>query len=178
MIDYNKEYSWTKQFIDKEVHSERFKFANSLIKKGDKILDVGCNAGYLMKVIDKEVDYTGIDISEDAIKDCPHRCLVGDAETFQLDERFDKIVCLETLEHLEHPKKAIANFFNHLRKGGILIITTPKDDFIPDPSHLHTFSFESWKGICEQFTDNYSIKPIKKYESNTEKILFSVVMEK
>ena len=178
MIDYEKEYELTKPSLDKEISSDRFVFANSMIKKGDSVLEVGCNAGYLMKHIDKKIIYFGIDISKSAIKDNPYPCKVGNAENFRVGKKFDKIVCLETIEHLENPDKAIKNMFNHLKKGGLLIITTPRNNWIPDPSHLHIFTYKRWKDICETYTSNYSIKPIKKHKENTEKILFSVTMEK
>jgi len=41
------------------------------------------------------------------------------------DESIDGVICLEVLEHVKHPFKAADEIKRVLRKGGILLLTTP-----------------------------------------------------
>lgn len=41
------------------------------------------------------------------------------------DESFDVILCIEVIEHLPDPRKAIAEFTRILKRGGTLILTAP-----------------------------------------------------
>ena len=41
------------------------------------------------------------------------------------DESFDAVVCLEGIEHILHPESLFSELARVLKKGGILIITTP-----------------------------------------------------
>ena len=45
------------------------------LKKGSKVLDVGCGKGFLVKdLINLGIDAYGLDISEYAIKNCENTC--------------------------------------------------------------------------------------------------------
>lgn len=91
---------------------------------GKRVLDVGCNNGYLRTILPKEVEYVGIDI---------HR-LPGIDFTFyersvndDLSDlgKFDTIFMLATIEHLENYQSTIANLVPLLNTGGVIILTTP-----------------------------------------------------
>ena len=58
-------------------------------------------------------DATGVDIVSD-ITDIPVE-----------DNSFDVILCVEVLEHLPYPEKAIQEFMRILKPGGLLILTAP-----------------------------------------------------
>ncbi len=40
---------------------------------------------------------------------------------------FDLVTCFETLEHVGNIENALSNLFNHLKKGGTLIIAIPNE---------------------------------------------------
>lgn len=42
---------------------------------------------------------------------------------FPLKEKYDVITCFEVIQHVLDPKSLIAHFYEHLNKGGLLIIT-------------------------------------------------------
>lgn len=178
MIDYDQVYRDTKYTLDNELKSNRFMFADNLIKEGDSVLDIGCASGHLMKHITKKVDYFGVDVSKEAIKDNPHPSIIGNAESFKRKKKFDKIVCLEVLEHLENPAKAMKSMIRHLKPKGLIILTVPRGKMLMDKTHLHIFNLQDVVSLCSQFGRNYSIIPIKKYETNDRENLFAVVMGK
>lgn len=175
-VDYNQEFLESKEVLDSEATSNRFGFVNSFLSPGDSVLDVGCSNGNLKRNVKEKIDYFGIDISKTAIEDNPYDCMVADAQSFNLDKQFDKVVCLEVLEHLKEPLKAVECLVKHVKRGGLLLITVPKDGLLPHYSHLFEFSLQNWKDICGKYTPNYTIMPLKKYDFDNEKNLFSVRM--
>jgi len=110
-------------------------------KKGKlKVLDVGSGYGTDIFMLNMEVDksmfeFHGIDISPTAVKlanklakmrgDYNCKFFVEDAENLKLKNKYDIIICSETLEHLRNPVKALKNMKNLLKDGGSIIITTP-----------------------------------------------------
>lgn len=77
----------------------------------------------------------------------------GDAETLDAiaDESMDFVHSSHTLEHMNDPARALANWFRAVKPGGHLIVTVPDEDLYEQgqfPStwngdHKHTFTI--WK---------------------------------
>ncbi len=99
--------------------------------KGKKVLEVGCGTGtFAYAVSCRGAEVLAIDYIESAIKEAQntyqHKNLeygVGDAATIK--GKFDVIVSLGTLEHLDDPLKILKRFKRHLAPGGKIIITSP-----------------------------------------------------
>ena len=99
---------------------------------GKKIADVGCAAGNALRYIhDKHSpgSLTGFDRSSKVLRWA--RYLLPDA-TFKthdiekpLKMKFDIILSLQVLEHLNHPKRALSNLMDALNAGGMLLLTVP-----------------------------------------------------
>lgn len=91
---------------------------------GKRILDVGCNTGYLRTILPKDIEYVGIDV---------HRLPGVDFTFYERSVNddlkdlgtFDTIFMLATIEHLENYSASIANLVLSLKEGGTLILTTP-----------------------------------------------------
>ena len=64
----------------------------NLLKKGDKVLDVGCGNGRLLTAINKEITYTGFDFSE---------TLINEARGLHPENDFRLKDVLETWDDLE-----------------------------------------------------------------------------
>jgi methionine biosynthesis protein MetW len=98
----------------------------------DRCLDVGCGDGGTSGVwLDEHASsYAGVDISEGAVRMACDRGLdaqlISDAAELPFpDESFDVAVCVEVLEHLFEPQRALAEAQRVLRPGGRLIVTVP-----------------------------------------------------
>jgi SAM-dependent methyltransferase len=150
---------------------------------GEKVLDVGCAYGYILSELNKKNFKTyGMDISQYAVKIAKQlnktsRIDVGDIHHLvPFRSKFDFILCLEVLEHLQTPEDAIKNMYSSLKKGGFLIITTPNPSskscfYFPykDPTHISLKNSEEWVKLMKiwpfERIDSWGIHaiPLSKY---------------
>ncbi len=110
------------------------KYLNLLgLKKGGKILDVGCGTGTFLARIAKtyQVDCTGVDISKKSIAFANRwgspRLHFKVADATQLpfaDESFDHVLSFDALEHIQDQSKALSEIARVLKPSGSLLIYT------------------------------------------------------
>ena len=120
--------------ISKLYHQARHRSALGFLdpQPQDTVLDAGCGDGSLSAQIAPRCKAAhAIDIAGNAL-DPALRSMANlnfrkmNVESLDYaDGFFDRIVCVETLEHLIEPKKAIAEFHRALKPGGCLVITYP-----------------------------------------------------
>jgi len=130
--------------MDAETHRHFTDFANMAsvlaLPAGAKILDVGCGSGWLSEYFARlGYDVTGIDISEDLIRmarervervpynvdhETQLRCrfLTADIELEPLPEKFDAVICYDSLHHFEDERTVCSNLAAMLGVGGLLFI--------------------------------------------------------
>ena len=120
-------------------------------KPTERILDVGCGNG----IYTNSISYyfgsktVGIDINKKRIKVAQEiaHCLKTGAgfilqEAENLDfpkESFEKIICLEVIEHIYDDKKLLNKLGCFLKKSGVLIISTPKKEKLSKTEELKRF---------------------------------------
>jgi len=111
-----------------------------------RVLDAGCALGMLVESLRaKGVDARGIDLSSYAIASAPAELrpfLREGSITEPFGERFDLIVCIEVLEHMQPPDadRAIANIAAHT--DDVLFSSTPFD--YREPTHVNVRMPEEW----------------------------------
>ena len=118
--------------------------------KNKKILDLPAGNGW----IGDQLNEYGIEvISADINEDKPHFDQVDMEKPLPFsDEEFDAIICCEGIEHIFSPFSLFTEFSRTLKKGGILIITTP------NIQNLYT----RWQFLCSGYMfqfDPYSQIP-------------------
>lgn len=102
-------------------------------KKPTVLLDVGCGIGVFLQAV-KEAGWKtiGVDMSKSAVTYARSRGLdirLGKIEELSLKrESFDVITLFQTIEHIEDPIKTLKKIHTLLRKGGILVMTTPNEE--------------------------------------------------
>ncbi|MDD2646452.1 MAG: class I SAM-dependent methyltransferase [Patescibacteria group bacterium] len=109
-------------------------------KRPLKILDIGCADGYLLEQIVKnidinQVDLFGVDISPNRIALAKQRLnkykniisldVENAEELSHLENKFDIIISVETIEHLISPQKAIDEIKRITKNDGAIVITVP-----------------------------------------------------
>jgi len=157
-----KEFSATRNQNWPEV-SKLIKY----VKKGDKVLDLGCGNGRLYKILkNKEVEYIGVDISKKLIeiarKNYPKtRFLVADALNLSfLKSSFDLIFAIAFLHHIPSKTlqlRVLKNCFKVLKENGLIILSV-------------------WNLLQPHLLLKYKIRPFSKdvyipWKSKTNKIL-------
>ncbi len=100
--------------------------------KGKRVLDAGCGTGEMPHLIAKAgaKEVIGIDYSKDAIRVAESTYIRDNLKFSNTDiknvkGRFDVIISLGTLEHLDHPFEILKKFKKMLKPGGHIIITCP-----------------------------------------------------
>lgn len=111
-------------------------FPNSIlrerVKKGTKILDVGCATGKFLRLCDKYGLKTyGIDYSKKLLKKAKFatkaKLVCGSAENLSIYKKnsFSTITGFDVIEHLSSPYMFAQQAYEVLKPGGKLILTTP-----------------------------------------------------
>ncbi len=124
-----------------------------------KLLDAGCGIAVLLRMIRKNkpnLKLFGIDFSQVAVKRTQEYGFEARLSILPdipyPDDCFDIIVSTEVLEHLENPEKTVRSFNRVLRKGGLVIVSVPKD-MGPDHCIEHVQDFDE-KALAELFKEN------------------------
>jgi 2-polyprenyl-3-methyl-5-hydroxy-6-metoxy-1,4-benzoquinol methylase len=108
-----------------------------------KLVELGCGQAHILRVLLESGlvprgNVTGVDQSKTAVEFCQQQLpganfQVGDL--YQLDglgnNRFDTCLLMETIEHLDHPEKPLANIFRILKAGGLLYVSFPNYLHLP-----------------------------------------------
>lgn len=116
-----------------------------------RILDLGCGHGHVFSYLrEKEgKDAYGLDINVNSLK---HQNLkgyfvCGDAHNIPFrDNSLDVVLAFELVEHLREPEKSLKEIRRVLKKGGILLLTTPtpKSKSANQPGHINIRRREEW----------------------------------
>jgi len=130
--------------MDAETHRHFCDFANIAVTlglpAGSRILDVGCGSGWLSEYFARlGYDVTGIDVSPSLIEisrdrvakvpyDVDHETRLSckfeihDIESGPLQQKFDAVICYDSLHHFEDEHSVMTNLASMLDVGGVLFI--------------------------------------------------------
>lgn len=177
--------------FQKYWHHKRFNEVLSLVKpvKGN-VLDVGCHGGtFTERVLTKTISQSiyGVDISHSAIELIKKKIPTGNFKVASAEKLpyknnfFEAVVCLEVLEHVDHPDLAIKEIGRVLKKGGYAILLVPTDNkLFRWVWFLWTMYYPVWRHAhVQSFSGNYLEKLVKGAGLKIEKVrLFNMGMLK
>jgi len=180
-----------RNLFQKYWHYKRFKEVLSLVKpvKGP-VLDVGCHGGtFTNQVLTKigSQNIYGIDISPSAIELAKKKIPNGNFQVASAEELpfknnfFEAVVCLEVLEHVDHPGQAIKEISRVLKKGGYTILLVPTDNnLFKWVWFLWTMYYPVWRHAhVQSFSEDYLEKLVKDAGLKIERVrLFNLGMLK
>jgi SAM-dependent methyltransferase len=164
-INWNED-DWNSFFVKKagKWRNKDYRYLNDIFdlnKLNGSLLDVGCGLGdglvYLEKKCPQINKLIGMDFSREAIDVCRNNTKLSGMSFFQHDilmalpDKYDNIICLQTLEHLDDPQAAMQNMIDATRK--ILIVGTPYRNRRPDKNHLWSFTEDDFS----ELTDSYCL---------------------
>lgn len=131
----------------------------------NRVADVGCGIGGLLKALKNRFQtesLTGFEYSEEALNIA--RAEVPGVEFCYFDvyegssRQFDVIFCIEVIEHLLHPDKALRSVIGMLDDSGVALVTVPNGRVDTFDGHINFWSPESWKVFLEQTCEGHTIQ--------------------
>jgi ubiquinone/menaquinone biosynthesis C-methylase UbiE len=147
----------SKNPLVKKLFYDRIKYALffSKIRNSQEILDIGTGNGILIRMLRKKFpknNYTGIDMHRGIrnLEIPDTKLLVADVRKLPFKSNtFDRIFCLDVLEHIKELDKAISEIKRVMKDDGILVVSMPQESWIYKTARFFlkgTFSQE--KGPC------------------------------
>ncbi|MGH8107431.1 MAG: class I SAM-dependent methyltransferase [Arenimonas sp.] len=137
------------------------------IDAGQQVLDVACGVGeWLLACRERGAVPSGIDLSENAILACKKtfpegefHCMPAESLPF-VDNRFDAVTCLGSLEHFIEPQKALAEMRRVAKADAVFLFLVPNSDFLTRKIGLFKGTYqidakeevrtiEEWHGLFE-----------------------------
>lgn len=161
----------------RDSQSSHVKIANLIKKLGvQKVLDVGCGDGFILRALGEKWKGTiiGIDVDKNLASSSSlkkyRRFISLDINKNDLSkeiqlEYFDLVVLADILEHLIKPQRVLNQVIRTVIPNGHVIVSIPNSDFIPvklirilfpnfrmskgplDRTHLHFFNLKQIKKI-------------------------------
>lgn len=145
-------------------------------KKEASILDAGMGFGqysYFMAKRNSKYFVKGVDVKAEQVDDCNGffkqinqknaTFSIADLTKFAEIDTYDFILSVDVMEHIEEDVLVFKNFFKSMKKGGMLLISTPSDQGGSDVHH-HEHDHDhngDHSFIDEHVRDGYGIPEIK-----------------
>ena len=137
-----------------------------------QILDAGSGFGqydYFLSGLNKNWSIQAIDVKEEQVADCNDffkkinrpqvKFMVGDLTKYRSPDTYDLVLCVDVMEHILEDRETFQNYCISLKKGGMLLISTPSDQ---GGSGIEEHSEGEVQGfIDEHVRDGYPIEEIK-----------------
>ena len=134
-----------------------------------QVLDAGTGFGQYVWAISRMrpgMNVKGVDLKEEELAICSRffggersggkvSFEMADLTTFVEPDSYDLVLCIDVLEHIADDVKVMTNLCRSLKKGGLLIISTPSDQ---GGSDVHEEGDDSFIG--EHVRDGYGIEEI------------------
>ena len=120
-----------------------------------------------MSKLCQEWKITAVEIKAEQVRDCnlffskihfPQRVIFEEANllTYKVKEHYNLILSVDVMEHILEDNRVFENFYHSLKKGGLLLISTPSDQGGSDVHHESGDSF-----IDEHVRDGYNREKLK-----------------
>ncbi len=114
------------------------------------LLDVGGGAGWQLsglRALDSRITFTQVvDLDSDAMsraRENGHEYFCGRIESFETDRKFDLILMLNIIEHVDDPTAVLRKVRALLSDDGVLLVKTPNHDSVD----ARIFRHQSWAGL-------------------------------
>jgi SAM-dependent methyltransferase len=107
-----------------------------LVPAGGSVLDVGCGTGFVLERLRERFQASGLEPSPIALEECRKRGLdqvrPGSAEDLSAvaGRRFDAVLFLDVLEHLDDDVAALCRARDVLAPDGVVLVTVPAFRFL------------------------------------------------
>jgi ubiquinone/menaquinone biosynthesis C-methylase UbiE len=150
-------------------HQQRYEFFHKYYH-GKKVLDAACGSGYGSYHISNSgaAAVLGIDISNESVEAAKKKYRNPNLQYRQsdcsdlrvLNEKFDLIISLETLEHLTDPASFIKSAADTLNPGGYFICSTPNKMRLSGAGYINQYHLKEldYEDFYKAMADNFSVE--------------------
>jgi SAM-dependent methyltransferase len=135
-----------------------------------KIADAGSGFGqyvYYLSNLYPNASITGLDIKQEQVDDCNKffssikredkvSFRYADLTKLEEQEEWNLVLSVDVMEHIEDDRTVFQRIYKGLKKGGVLLISTPSDQGGSDVHDEHGSSF-----IDEHVRDGYGVQEIE-----------------
>lgn len=102
---------------------------------GQRVLEIGCGVGNMAPYLRGRAEVFGIDVSEEAVAayrsaGFPARVCDATSEGVLDLGRFDTVLSVNVLEHIEDDRKCLDRCYTVLEPGGTIILVVPAHQFL------------------------------------------------
>lgn len=141
----------------------KYEFAKKYIKRGMKVVDLGCGTGYGTAILGNAV---GIDIDKEAVTfakknyDRKAKFEIRDiTETKFKDKSFDLAVSFEVVEHLANPDKFLKEVKRITKPRSYFILSTPntKKSKYGSPYHKKEYEYDELLKLLRKYYKKVNI---------------------
>jgi len=124
------EYNGIQELAAYNLHSDVFRILKPFLKKGLTVLDFGCGKGaFSQRLVDAGMIVDICDINIEQVKATVNRKYKLDLNTQDvpslITQKYDVIIAMEIIEHLQNPWKYLSDCVSLINEGGIIVLSTP-----------------------------------------------------
>jgi ubiquinone/menaquinone biosynthesis C-methylase UbiE len=144
-------------------HLHRYAFSREVCR-GKKVLDIASGEGYGSNLLSEVAEYVwGVDISSDAVAHAKEKYArpnlefhIGSATSIPIkDGSVDVVVSFETIEHIVEHDSFLSEIKRVLKKGGMLIISTPDKSIYSErdpenPYHVKELATDEFRELTSR----------------------------
>lgn len=118
------------------------------VKGPQQILDAGSGFGqydYYMAKKHKDWTIKAVDVKEEQVDDCNEffdkiglnnaHFEVADLTKLVEPDKYSMVLCVDVMEHIEEDELVLKNYYQSLKEGGMVLISTPSDQGGSDVHH-------------------------------------------
>ena len=125
-----QEYHGIQEMAAFRLHQDVMVMLEPYIRKGIEALDFGCGQGaFSQRLIDAGMIVDGCDLDTGQIKAAVRNRYELDLNkqsiTDSIPVKYDMIVAMEIIEHLQNPWKYLSDSIALLKDGGLIVLSTP-----------------------------------------------------
>lgn len=135
------EYKGIQEMAAYGLHSDVFEIMKPWLNKGMHVLDFGCGQGaFSQRLADAGMVVDSCDIDTAQLKASVNSKITLDLNKEireSIPGKYDLVVALEIIEHLQNPWKYLGDCLGLLKDGGIIVLSTP--NIASFPSRLRFF---------------------------------------
>lgn len=161
-------------------HQRVYDFCKKYIKNKN-VLEAGCGSGFgTYRLADYAKNIIGIDVDEFSLNKAKEKFkkpnlsfILGDITSLGLSRKFDVIISLQVIEHIEEDLFFVEKLQSMLETNGLLILSTPNrltSSFNENPYHVREYSFKELQQLLKRNFKSVKMlglhgnKTIRKYE--------------